>query len=60
MEIRGIKEGAISGALNEVYKLVEKYHFVDNLIVSTVRNIYNFFFSKAPFAWLLSPTIIGE
>jgi hypothetical protein len=59
VEIRGTKEADLSGALNEVYRDIQKQQVSSNLFISIVRNIYNYTVSRLPFSWIFNPTTIG-
>lgn len=58
--VKGCKEANISGALNELYKDRNITQQSSNIFIRFIVKIYNFFVSRSPLCYILSPTKIGE
>ncbi len=57
--VKGCKEANISGALNELYR-DRNITSQPSDILRFIVKIYNFFVSRSPLCYILSPTKIGE
>ena len=59
VEVRGITNSALSGALTESFKSIDKKPNSNSFFVRFFVNIYNFIASRVPFGLFLSPTTIA-
>ena len=59
VQIRGIRKSALSGAITETFKSIDKKQESSNFFVRVFINFYNFIASRWPFYLAISPSSIA-